>query len=501
MLELMHRLEMVELYDAREYLFKPSTISAERKRIYPHNMPQALFRIVLAWLLTSAISIASAQVPHTLHFAAGRSITLSLPAAFDIDIAASGLHRVRFLTRSPDNRIFATGMYSIADNRQGSIFILEGWSPQTHSFTRITHYLDHLRNPNNIAFWTDPATHQSWLYLPLTDKLVRYKYNAGDNAPHSPLETLIRFPDYGLNYKYGGWHLTRTVAIAPVHGADRVFVSAGSSCNYCQEREVLRAAIVSMEPDGRNPVIIAQGMRNAVDLHSVAALDDGSLFATNMGDDHLGDRLPEDTFFRIASAPGAPLNYGWPTCYFANGKPVHDATPLPSLTDPAKMAPVPPSPGDSVYGRQSGVASAGTNLTAGGGHAPGTDPDAALGSAPAPLASCEHVPAAYTTFAAHSSPLGFAYFGQDNLLLRDDFLVALHGASHPHIRTGYRVVRFTPQDRHPRDFITGFLTVNHGRPVVHGRPCGILRVGPDSFLLTDDYLGLIYFIHPRSAAP
>ncbi len=128
---------------------------------------------------------------------------------------------------------------------------------------------------------------------------MRYRYNAGDNAPSSPAETLIRFPDYGLNYKYGGWHLTRTVAIATVHGSTRIFVSAGSSCNYCQEREVLRAAIVSMDPDGRNPALIAQGMRNAVDLHAVPALGNDSLFATNMGDDHLGDKLPEDTFFRI----------------------------------------------------------------------------------------------------------------------------------------------------------------------------------------------------------
>jgi hypothetical protein len=59
------------------------------------------------------------------------------------------------------------------------------------------------------------------------------------------------------------------------------------------------------------------------------------------------------------------------------------------------------------------------------------------------------------------------------------------------------VVRFTPSDRKPRDFITGFLTKENGKAVVHGRPCGILRMGLDSFLLTDDYLGLVYFIHPR----
>ena len=121
-----------------------------------------------------------------------------------------------------------------------------------------------------------------------------------------------------------------------------------------------------------------------------------------------------------------------------------------------------------------------------------------LGHPPAPLNSCESVPAACTTFAAHSSPLGFAFFPPNNAALASTFLVALHGASHPHIGTGYRVVRFTASDRKPRDFITGFLTTENGKTVVHGRPCGLLRTGPDSFLLTDDYLGLIYFIHPRT---
>ncbi len=456
--------------------------------------------LLLAFFLIFAGTSAAflpAQVRHTLNYAPGKSITLSLPQSLDINIAASGLRRVRFFAQSPDGRIFVTGMHDIADNTQGSVFILGGWDAQTRTFRRVIRYLDHLRNPNNLAFWTDPATRQSWLYLPLTGKLVRYRYNAGDNAPSSPPETLMRFPDYGLSYKYGGWHLTRTVAVAQVNGAARIFVAAGSSCNYCQEREVMRAAVVSMDPDGKHPVIIAQGLRNAVDLHAVAALD-GALFATNMGDDHLGDRLPEDTFFELDKSPAVPPNYGWPTCYFAYGKPVLDTTPLPSLDDLSKMAPVPADDAaDSIYGKQTGVAVAGTNLTAGGGHASGTDPNAALGSAPNALKSCARVPPAYTTFAAHSSPLGFAYFPSTDTVLKNSFLVALHGASHPHIGTGYRVVRFTPADRQPRNLITGFLTIVNGKPVVHGRPCGILRVGPDSFLLTDDYLGLVYFIHPR----
>jgi len=41
----------------------------------------------------------------------------------------------------------------------------------------------------------------------------------------------------------------------------------------------------------------------------------------------------------------------------------------------------------------------------------------------------------------------------------------------------------------------------NGKPVVHGRPCGLLQVGPDSFLLTDDHLGLVYAIYPQASRP
>jgi glucose/arabinose dehydrogenase len=259
-----------------------------------------------------------------------------------------------------------------------------------------------------------------------------------------------------------------------------------------------------MDPDGKHQRIEAQGLRNAVDLHQIDEIEGGPIFATNMGDDHLGDKLPGDTFFKLKEAQGTPPNYGWPACYFADGKAVLDITKLPTLSDARAAGKTAAAPGaskktgDSVYGQQTGVAAAGTNLAAGGGHVQAQDPNADLGRAPAPLKSCGNVPAAYTTFAAHSSPLGFAWFGQDDAALAGTFLVALHGASHPSIGTGYKVVQFTPDDRKPRDFITGFLTRANGKPVVHGRPCGVLRLNRDTFLLSDDYLGLIYYIHPKS---
>jgi len=479
-------------------------------------------RLSLLPLLALALTSAAQQTPHTLTYAPGKSITLSLPADLDIAVAATGIKRARFFAEAPDGRIFVTSMVNLADNTNGAVYILDGWNAETHTFTHVIPYLQHLRNPNNIAFYTDEA-HQTWLYLPLTDRLVRYKYNAGDKTPKTPAELLIRFPDYGLNYKYGGWHLTRTVAVATLHGTTRIYITTGSSCNYCREREAVRASLIVMDPDGSHQQILAHGLRNAVDLQYIPNLDRGSLFATNMGDDHLGERLPEDTFFELDSnrhpgpitAAAAP-NYGWPTCYFGNGYPIHDVTPLPSdhgpkdkviapkpagapVRNPANATksptPQPASSSDSVYGNQAGVAAAGTNLAA---QVHDNKDLADLGPVPEPLASCKNVPAAYATFAAHSSPLGFAYFGSTNPILRNTFLVALHGASRPSIGTGYRVVRFTNRDHKAEDFITGFLTLDDtGKPLVHGRPCGILSTAPDTFFLTDDYLGLIYYVFPK----
>lgn len=478
----------------------------------------------LTFLIFCVCLPASAQTPHraapprslalhTLRYAPGQSITLQLPPSLDIAVVASGLHRVRFLAQAPDGRVFATGLWNLADNTRGSIFILGGWNARTQHYDHVSTYLDHLRNPNNLAFWTDPATGKSWLYLPLTDRLERIPYRAGDAHPSGPAETLIRFPDYGLNYKYGGWHLTRTVAIARLHDHTRVYVAAGSSCDYCQEREVIRATVTAMDTDGTHQELVARGLRNAVDLRFVPDFDGGALFATNMGDDHLGTGEPEDTFFELdsnnrpgplAAASGDKVpNYGWPTCYFAHGKAALDSTPLPSMPPPGDLsteAERPANPADTSYGAQPGMYTQGTLLPAGGHgtHALGPDPNANLGRVQAPLASCADVPAAYDTFAAHSSPLGLAYFGSGNPVLGGDFLVALHGASHPSIGTGYRVVRFSPADRTPEPFITGFLTSGTGgKPVVHGRPCGMLRLGPDRFLLTDDKLGLVYLIRPR----
>ncbi|MBM7093918.1 hypothetical protein JTP67_36535, partial [Streptomyces sp. S12] len=148
-----------------------------------------------------------------------------------------GLKRVRFFARSPDGRLFVTDMHDLSDNKLGRVYALDGWDENSERYTKVSVYLDKQRNPNSVAFHTD-AGGQQWLYVANTDKLLRYRYRNGDVKPSSEAETLATFPDYGLSYKYGGWHLTRSLAF----GGGKLYVAVGSSCNACVEKEDVRAA-------------------------------------------------------------------------------------------------------------------------------------------------------------------------------------------------------------------------------------------------------------------
>lgn len=393
--------------------------------------------VTVVLLLLSMIQAKSQMIPHRLQ-ANGKAITLNLHAGYDVRVALDGLKRVRFLTKSPDGRIFATDMFNRTDNRRGQVLILDGWKPTENRFTRAIPYLQNLRNPNSLAFFTD-ASGQTWLYVALTDRLVRYRYKSGDLQPSSAPEVLAHYPDYGLDYKYGGWHLTRTVEFGTISGKPRVFVSVGSSCNACAEKEAVRATISVMDPDGSHSRIVVKNVRNAVGL--LWDQTSSSLLATNMGDDQLGDKAPEDTLLRFSAdeivaafTSGKPIDAGWPACYVEGGK-IH--------------------------------------------------PDPELGKT---AGACAAVKVPLTGFAAHSSPLGV------EKVANGEYLIALHGAGHPRVGTGYRVISVTENDWKAKDFMTGFLETSAGRSHVIGRPCGIMRLDNDRYLITDDLLGAIYVV-------
>ena len=338
---------------------------------------------------------------HQILLSKTRKFTLNVPDGFEITIAASGLKRPRFMTRSPDNRVFVTDLYNRTDNEKGALYVLDGFDSATGKFNKKTAYLKGLRNPNSVAFYTDPQGNH-WLYLALTDRLLRYRYRPGEAAPSSAPEVIAAFPDYGLNYKYGGWHLTRTIAV----GAGKLYVSVGSSCNACEEQEPIRATVLEMDFDGRNQRVFARGLRNAVGMKWVQ----GQVVVTNMGADHLGDFKPDDTMYIVER----DKNYGWPYCFQYRGRKYEDA----QFSRSEKKI------------------------------------------------DCGAVPGAYAGFSAHSSPLGFEYFDSSNdSSLRNGFLVALHGSSKRSLRRGYSLMRVRKGGQ-VQDFVTGFLKNGriYGRP-------------------------------------
>ncbi len=231
----------------------------------------------------------------------GKQFNLRLPSQLEIIPAAEGLKRVRFFAKAPDGRIFVTDLFNLTDNRRGAIYILDGWDEKEGKFARVIPYMTGLRNPNSVQFFTD-SRGQEWLYIAETDKLTRRRFVNGEEKPtdENP-ETLAVFPDYGLSYKYGGWHLTRTIAFAP---NGKLYVSVGSSCNSCREKERVRASILEMDPNGANQREFAKGLRNAVGLKWI----DGALWATNQGSDHLGTQRPDETFYLLRDG----ADYGWP---------------------------------------------------------------------------------------------------------------------------------------------------------------------------------------------
>ena len=71
----------------------------------------------------------------------------------------------------------------------------------------------------------------------------------------------------------------------------------------------------------------------------------------------------------------------------------------------------------------------------------------------------------------------------------------MHGSTKKTLRRGYRVVRITEaKPGVAEDFITGFF--NAGR--INGRPADIFAFDQNSFLLTDDHSGVIYYVYRKS---
>ena len=176
-----------------------------------------------------------------------------------------------------------------------------------------------------------------------------------------------------------GSHWTRTITIGPDR---RLYVSVGSSCNSCEERDRRRAAIHRYDADGGRGAPFATGLRNAVGMAFRPGTSE--LWATVNGRDWLGDDRPAR---------------------------VHHARRGGRLLRLALL---------SLDGR-----------------GPGPDPDLGGGD------HCKAARRPSLLYQAHTAPLGLAFYtgSQFPPEYRGDLLVALHGSWNRSVPVGYKVIR------------------------------------------------------------
>jgi hypothetical protein len=210
-----------------------------------------------------------------------------------------------------------------------------------------------------------------------------------------------------------------------------LYVSVGSSCNVCEERDPRRAALLRFRLDGTGQEIFASGLRNAVGFDWRPAT--GELYATDNGRDLLGDDFPPCELNRVTRGGF----YGWP---YANGD---------NLPDP-----------DFGAGNEARIAGA--------------------------------LPPVHR-FRAHNAPLGIVFLRNQAAgdAYRDAALVALHGSWNRTRKDGYKVVSLHWRENgeiEERDFLVGFLRDED----VIGRPVDVAEAADGTLYVSDDYAGAIY---------
>lgn len=333
---------------------------------------------------------------------------IRLPPGFRITTFASGLGAPRLMAVSPPGDLF------VSVPSRGQIVALPDRDGDGKA-DRAVVYAEGLNRPHGLAFF------RGFLYVTETGAVMRIPFRPGDWAGGRPEAVVPDLPP-------GGGHWTRTITFGP---DGKMYVSVGSSCNVCEERDPRRAAILQFNPDGTGGRIFARGIRNAVGItfHPRS----GELWATNNGRDWLGDDFPPDTI--LAVKDGA--HYGWPYC---NGLQIPDPD----------------------FGR----------------------PEFCRGTA---------LPA--VQIQAHSATLGLTFYAGSMFPAEyhGDLFVGLHGSWNRSVPTGYKVIRIPFQGGRagaPQDFATGWLQGNRA----WGRPVDVITGKDGALYVSDDRAGVIYRI-------
>ncbi|WP_095155411.1 sorbosone dehydrogenase family protein [Pseudomonas sp. Irchel 3E13] len=144
------------------------------------------------------------------------------------------------------------------------------------------------------------------LYVADTDRLLRFKYEAGATVINTPGEVVAELPGGPLNH-----HWTKNV-IASRDGK-KLYVTVGSNSNVAEnglDKEEGRAAIWEIDPASGNHRIFASGLRNPNGLAWEPR--SGQLWTAVNERDEIGSDLVPDYITSVRDGGF----YGWPFSYY-----------------------------------------------------------------------------------------------------------------------------------------------------------------------------------------
>lgn len=374
----------------------------------------ALWVVVTRWFVVN-LPIASHGSPDVQIL----SERLRLPEGFRLSVYASDLPNARSL------RFTEAGDLLVSLPRSGRIVLLERDQNGDGRPDGRRDLLSGLNRPYGMDL------HGGWLYVAETDAIGRIRFDVKDRAVRGQfLHVVTGLPG-------GGGHWSRTLRF----GADGwMYVTVGSSCNVCQEKDPRRAAMLRYRPDGSGGETFATGLRNTEGFDWRPGTDE--LYGVDNGRDLLGDDFPPEELNRIERGKF----YGWP---YAHGNRVPD----PDFG---------PKHGEGVR---------------------------------------DSTPPVYE-LRAHTAPLSVVFLRGSHLPAeyRGAALVALHGSWNRRRKQGYEVVslHFDAAGKiSERPFLTGF---ERNEDVI-GRPVDVVEGLDGAIYISDDYTGAIYRVAYGSPPP
>ena len=381
-----------------------------------------------------------------------------VPDGFSVELVTPALRNARVIRVAPNGDLF------VAASMSNSVHVLR-FPPGSARPEQVAVFARGLPQAYGIAFYP-LGPNPRWIYIAVSDGLVRFPYRNGDLTATGKPERLVAgmpsvhhwgrdivFSADGKRLFYGVGsgsnvaldmfpepHLIKTPEPRIINGLAEWLKITPTGAAW--DTEELRADVLSFDPNGKDMRIVATGVRNcaAITVQPVT----GQLWCAVNERDELGDNTP----FEYATHVVDGAFYGWPWYYIGGHEDPRQAGNRPDLRDKV------------------------------------TVPDVFM--------------------QAHSAPLQMVFYQGDAFPAgyKGSAFVTMHGSWNRQNRTGYKVVRLIfdasgkPTGEY-EDFMTGFVVSDSQ---VWGRPVGVAAANDGSLFVTEDGNGTIWRVSYRGSA-